>query len=144
MTNKIQDPEVKAKWIATLRSGKYVQGKEALEMDGCNCCLGVLCRIYPDVKVLEYNPAGKTPFKYKNGLADCNYLPAELGYEIFGESIGNPYISFMEGNKEKLDKIAIKYDKHCLSPEINGVTLATLNDSGWSFEMIADVIEEFL
>lgn len=37
--------ELKAKWVAALRSGQYRQGKEALYADGAYCCLGVLCRI---------------------------------------------------------------------------------------------------
>lgn len=35
----------KDRWIKALRSGDYVQGKHALEKDGCNCCLGVLAVI---------------------------------------------------------------------------------------------------
>ncbi len=35
------DQEFKAKWVAALRSGKYVQGKGALAKDGRFCCLGV-------------------------------------------------------------------------------------------------------
>ena len=39
-------PELKAKWVATLRSGNYSQGKSCLRdrEDNC-CCLGVLCDI---------------------------------------------------------------------------------------------------
>lgn len=40
------DPEVKAKWVAALRSGDYKQGEGALkDIEGCNCCLGVLAEI---------------------------------------------------------------------------------------------------
>lgn len=43
------DPEIKAKWIAALRSGKYKQGQNAMRIvapDGdCFCCLGVLCDV---------------------------------------------------------------------------------------------------
>jgi len=36
-------PEVKARWVAALRSGKYRQGKMALRQEtGKYCCLGVL------------------------------------------------------------------------------------------------------
>lgn len=38
-------PELKAKWVAALRSGEFKQGKERLEKDGRFCCLGVLNRI---------------------------------------------------------------------------------------------------
>lgn len=45
------DPELKARWVAELRSGKYVQGTGRLkkyvgnEDKICHCCLGVLCEI---------------------------------------------------------------------------------------------------
>lgn len=42
-------PELKAKWVEALRSGKYAQGKRALRTgrdkpeNDLFCCLGVLC-----------------------------------------------------------------------------------------------------
>ncbi len=44
------NPEVKAKWVAALRSGKFTQGRSALKtVDGGYCCLGVLCEINGDL-----------------------------------------------------------------------------------------------
>jgi hypothetical protein len=40
------NPEVKAKWVAALRSGEYEQGVEALKAGDAFCCLGVLCDLY--------------------------------------------------------------------------------------------------
>jgi hypothetical protein len=39
------NPEVKAKWLAALRSRKYKQGKDTLHAGDRFCCLGVLCDI---------------------------------------------------------------------------------------------------
>jgi hypothetical protein len=39
------DPEIKAKWIEALRSGKYKQARMALRRDDRFCCLGVLCDV---------------------------------------------------------------------------------------------------
>lgn len=40
------DKDLKAKWLAALRSGKYRQARERLcTADGAMCCLGVLCHI---------------------------------------------------------------------------------------------------
>lgn len=43
------NPEIKARWVAALRSGNYAQGRHALRrvIDGKDkyCCLGVLCDI---------------------------------------------------------------------------------------------------
>jgi hypothetical protein len=33
------------KWIAALRSGKFLQGKDYLKVDGKYCCLGVACEL---------------------------------------------------------------------------------------------------
>ena len=42
----MMDHELKAKWVATLRSGNYSQGRNQLRnrLNQC-CCLGVLCDI---------------------------------------------------------------------------------------------------
>jgi hypothetical protein len=42
------NPEVKAAWIAALRSGKYKQGRQALRVGDFFCCLGVLCDVLND------------------------------------------------------------------------------------------------
>jgi hypothetical protein len=39
------DAELKAKWVAALRSGEYRQGKHMLRDGDRYCCLGVLCSI---------------------------------------------------------------------------------------------------
>jgi hypothetical protein len=46
------DPEVKATWLAALRSGEYQQVRDLLrapEPKNAYCCLGVLCAITPGV-----------------------------------------------------------------------------------------------
>lgn len=40
------NPEVKAKWVAALRSGEYKQTSYALKDRYGHCCLGVLCDLY--------------------------------------------------------------------------------------------------
>jgi hypothetical protein len=42
------NPEVKAKWLAALRSGEYSQTADKLRDTGSGgyCCLGVLCDLY--------------------------------------------------------------------------------------------------
>lgn len=50
------DPEVKARWVAALRSGEYKQGCGQLR--GCDddfCCLGVLCDLYAKEAGLEWS-----------------------------------------------------------------------------------------
>lgn len=40
------NPEIKAKWIAALRSGDYKQGRNQLRKQDSFCCLGVLCNLH--------------------------------------------------------------------------------------------------
>lgn len=40
------NPEIKARWVAALRSGKYEQERAVLKGKSGFCCLGVLCEIY--------------------------------------------------------------------------------------------------
>lgn len=42
------DPQIKAKWLEALRSGKYEQGEGRLNKDNQFCCLGVLCDLIKD------------------------------------------------------------------------------------------------
>jgi len=39
-------PEIKAQWLAALRSGDYQQGRSLLHYEDQFCCLGVLCDLY--------------------------------------------------------------------------------------------------
>ena len=50
-------PELKARWIAALRSGEYTQGRYSLKTkEGHYCCLGVLCMVLerPDLTSTSY------------------------------------------------------------------------------------------
>lgn len=48
------NPEIKARWVHALRSGRYKQGHRRLETsDGRFCCLGVLCKIAVEDGVIE-------------------------------------------------------------------------------------------
>lgn len=38
--------DLKAQWIAALRSGRYRQCRNFLHVDDAYCCLGVLCRVH--------------------------------------------------------------------------------------------------
>lgn len=41
-------PEIKKRWLAALRSGKYSQDKDKLRGINGYCCLGVLCDVVKD------------------------------------------------------------------------------------------------
>lgn len=50
MNEQRMNPEIKARWVAALRSGEYKQGRGDLRREsGEFCCLGVLCDLFdPD------------------------------------------------------------------------------------------------
>lgn len=80
--NETMNPEVKADWVAALRSGEFEQnqyGALSIEIDGKvkHCCLGVLCVLAvregiipaPETNTLEV-------YKYKYGVyGSTTYLP---------------------------------------------------------------------
>jgi hypothetical protein len=55
------DPELKAKWVAALRSGEYQQTTGQLRKRDGYCCLGVLCAAI----AADYDPGnGFLPMKF--------------------------------------------------------------------------------
>lgn len=70
------DAEIKAKWVAALRSGKYAQGNAGLRNGNRFCCLGVLADVC-GVKWLARTEANGWYDADKNGIG---------GY--YGESAG--------------------------------------------------------
>lgn len=64
--------EIKQKWTAALRSGKYQQAKRYLHTDGGYCCLGVLCDLIdptgwregPNKRVSDFEYGGDS--RYQN------------------------------------------------------------------------------
>lgn len=114
------DINVKEKWLAALRSGKYKQCKGHLRVGNKFCCLGVLCDIYhEETKDGEWvgNADGITEFKDGSygGLAILTNNVTKWA----GLQDNNPYLE--EGN-------------NC----------GGANDAGKTFKEIADLIEKYL
>ena len=121
------NPEIKAKWIAALRSGKYEQCTGMLHKKGDGfCCLGVLC----DLKGSTWEP------------------PADPGAEMMVTDDGK--------SKDLPDSVMAWAGLIGTSPVVNisriyetldggeYSCLAELNDNGMTFSEIADIIEEEL
>lgn len=109
--------DIKKLWVEALRSGQYEQGSGALSCDGQYCCLGVLCEIAVEQGLeleVSTNDKGQKIFN-----ADSAYLPTEVQEwaQLYGH---NPEVLVEDYKEEKL---------------------ANLNDGGFSFHQIADVIE---
>lgn len=108
------NPEVKAKWIAALRSGEYKQTQGHLRVGDAFCCLGVLCNLHA-----QAHPEIAAEQTSKDGyMGRDSYLPAEVQvWAGLDTSTGE-----LKG----------------------GRSLAVMNDRGSSFKTIADAIEEQL
>jgi len=109
--------QIKQKWVDALRSGEYQQTQERLRKEDGFCCLGVLCDLYGKENNVEWNLANNGhnyEFQDKE-----SHLPSSV-IEWSGVEDHNPYI-------------------------IGGIgTLSGLNDKGFIFNEIADLIEEHL
>ncbi len=108
--------EIKAKWVAALRSGEYTQGTGQLRNTDNNfCCLGVLCNIHaqehPEIAARQTFPE---EYLYTSDLLPidvCNWAGVELAAG---------------------DRVVINDELRVLSHH---------NDSGHTFAEIADAIE---
>jgi hypothetical protein len=124
MSQKI-NPEVKAKWVAALRSGEYKQCKGRLHSpDGGFCCLGVLSDIAVKHGIGEWRHIGRGICFISDSSLDEVMLP-----EAVSEWAGFGYPERMGG------RVSVDNASDCL---------AAHNDAGRTFAEIADAIEEQL
>ncbi len=116
------DADLKKRWIEALESGDYKQGKGALRSHRDEyCCLGVLCDLVQPDGWSRYNDSPECPdvlttyyeFVYKNESAG-GVLPTTLAKDVDIDSHGAHSTSW----------------------------ITTDNDSGKSFQEIADIIRE--
>lgn len=139
------NPEIKSQWVAALRSGEYNQARDYLHIrddQGVDsyCCLGVLSKL-----AVEAGAA-----KVTRARSDAKWEPS------LGRCVESNTTLFYYGAEEDLDGVvALPPENVCewagLPNEDPGVylddnykTLATLNDEGYTFAEIADIIEEQL
>lgn len=111
------NPEIKAKWLEALRSGRYTQTR------------GVLNRVKPEFCAGGYEPAGMCCLGVLCDIVDPNrWVKVGSGYVMgWGLDIqtGYPPVEFCE-------EVGLgSYD----------MILSARNDSGDTFEQIADYIE---
>lgn len=106
--------ELKAQWLAALRSGEYTQGRGqlSLEVEGVmhHCCLGVLCNLQRRLVKIG-------SLAYDGTLVSASALILSRDNPVYFLTY---FIASMDGAE---------------------CTLADLNDRGTSFAEIADIIE---
>ena len=117
------NPEIKAQWVAALRSGEYKQGQGRLNGSLGFCCLGVLC----DLAVKQ----GVTEWELIQESHDPCYTCG--GYSsTLPECVGS-WAGFPDGPGLGLGPRVTRWPRE--------ETLADLNDTGSTFPEIADLIE---
>ena len=127
-------------WVPALRSGKYEQTKGFLPDDHGYCCLGVACDVLGMNWDSEYCD---TPLRHYTSL------PADVVNTYgFGSSTT---INVLTKNLHKVpalekSKFSDKVDSGGVydytKDDYTVISLATLNDSGLTFDEIADIIEQ--
>ncbi len=116
--------------IKRLRSGKYKQAKKALRIgpltDRCLCVEGLMCEMFRQ-------DTGKGEWISRDWHGD--YL-----FSLRGNSLADAYET---APPEVYDHFGLPVPEECTSRAYDGVyELNQLNDKGYSFPKIADVLEE--
>lgn len=130
------DPDVKQRWIAALRFREYPQTTGRLRSYEGYCCLGVLCDLY--------DSSGWTQTDFRSGYSFQDVAITALPAQVFlwaGLDSDNPEISVTEAVYNEV--LGADLDSGSDHAE-RVVSLADLNDIHWTFDRIADVIEEQL
>jgi len=113
------NPQIKQAWIDALTSGAYEQGYNQLRLRDSYCCLGVLCE-----------------------LAEMEWVCESNGYRHEAISYGK---HIHEAEELVLPKSVMAWaELEESSPSVKDSNLSDINDSGKSFEQIAQLIHEHL
>ena len=123
----MMNPAIKNSWLGRLRSGAYRQMPSTLgEHDGNGrCCLGVLCDVL----------GAKFEQRYSQSYPELPVSGLGVGGEPtrFGKSLREQDSEYL--TQEVLDEVGLTHQQQ--------LHLAKMNDGGFSFLQIADVIEAF-
>lgn len=116
-------PQIKQKWLDALRSGEYEQCESNLHKNGGFCCLGVLTDLYiqehSDCSWKEYESNDKQLYYSFVGIKiEYSYLPDEV-------------VEWADLSSENPRVVSDRVWTH----------LSDLNDCGFNFEKIANLIE---
>jgi len=109
--------KIAEKWVKALRSGKYKQTKHSLKDDNGYCCLGVLCEI-----------SGMGEFKKREELLKNKFYQ---------------YITETETDGVVLPALVMSWSGiQSVDGDFRDENLTAMNDCGFSFKKIADIIEK--
>lgn len=117
--------EVKEKWLDALESGEVKQGRGHLHdlKEDTYCCLGVLCSIAADEGVVSRMPSN---------VGNLEQFTGESG----------PSVGLLPRNVMRWAGM-VSTDGTFLDENNNPTSLASQNDSGATFDEIAQMIREY-
>lgn len=137
-------PDMKGLWLAALRSGEFEQARSALRNnEGAMCCLGVACEVVRRADSLagywKTDPAGG----FQSGtMFSTVHLPKPIAKALF---LNNAKLQSEEAvGCGFLGAITLHGFERGIVESKHNVFLSDLNDEGFSFLEIADLIEEFM
>jgi hypothetical protein len=139
--------DIKAQWVAALRSGEFEQGKTALKTnEGSYCCLGVLCELAVREGVAVAVPSiGEAAVFYEHST---NYFGPGPDWDSDGMESGllPEVVQKWAGLLDSNPNVRHQLPQDDQVPGLNEIScLADLNDNrDLSFEAIAAIIEEQL
>jgi hypothetical protein len=146
------EPGIKAQWLSALRSGEYKQGqgklaKVAESGEKQYCCLGVLCDIairnkVPGLSAEQRKDDNAITFTGPGGANDRSMPPGPFA-SWAKLPTRDPLIPISEVHAHQAANPSAP--RHGANDKPNHwTTLASLNDRGFSFAFIADMIEKYL
>lgn len=114
-------------WMAALRSGEYPQTQSFLKTEKGYCCLGVFC----EINNIPIETGRIIPKIAINHQFNITMLGGSSGYHF------NPWVAVPENYKGDNTTIIEYNGKH-----EKVVAIAALNDAGFTFNEIADILEQ--
>lgn len=118
----MRDAALKAKWINSLRSGAYRQGKQALHNEGAYCCLGVLCKLAgADLSGNAQTNGDGQEIKPTAFIDETTYTEAEelnsslLGFFGIGGKVESELIAMNDTLGRNFQEIAAWIESHDLA-----------------------------
>ena len=146
MTLKMK-ADIKQQWIDALRSGEYTQGSGDLhiikrtgpeDVEERFCCLGILSLMCERAGAVTSNKDERVYQVAYGSTSETAYLPHEVvvwaGLEYEGRR------EWPEARSEEIKGVLTTGTRE--ETYRDGVSLSVMNDTGHSFEEIAQVIED--
>lgn len=124
--------DVAKKWVSALRSKKYKKGLRALKVKTKtgvvrHCCLGVLCELYQKEHGKKLRVATREAELYEK-------LPRRCSVYSFAKNAHSLPATVMRWAGIENSDGALKGPRY--------ITLSNVNDNGYSFEKIANIIAD--